>query len=213
MTTESAFALALRPFVAAHTSALTEPACAPLHSQKLPPFDEFTVFGLPSNAGLTENWGVRECMHRGELDSLDLTGDHLLPLPKKLIGQIEELESKLHGIPPINRYEKTRPITARLLEVPRVSPRATFTHSPLDAGLRTGSSTRRPVKSVSAYVRAGVDPARTLQPNMTARLEQWRSYPKYEEQMMLGILRSQKERLNPEPLWKLKRFDMVSPRF
>ena len=213
MTTESAFALAPLPFVVAHTSALTDPACAPLHSQKLPPYDEFTTFGLPSNFGITEVSGVRDCMQRGKLDTLDLTGEHVMPPPKKLVSQIEELEKKLHGTTPINRYEKTRPITARLLEVPRISPRATYVNSPIGGGLRSGSSTRRPVKSVSAYNQAGIDPSRPLQPNMAARLEQWRTYPKYEEQMMLGMLRSQKERLNPEPLWKLKRFEYASPRF
>ena len=93
---------------------------------------------------------------------------------------------------------------------PRISPRATFT--PRNSS-RNSSSTRRPLSSVTAYREAGLDPqAWPLTPSASSRIESWRSLPKYEEQMLLGHLKSQKANLAPPPPWTMKKFQNVRPR-
>ena len=146
--------------------------------------------------------------------SRDPTGDHLYNPPKKLVREIEDIEHTLRaGYMPINRYEKHRPMTAQLMR-PRISPRATFAASGASPRY-VSDSPRRPLSSVGAYRKAGLDPNNwPLQPSTTRRIEQWRSLPKYEEQMMLGQLRAMAGagQLAPPPSWKLKRFQNVQPR-
>ena len=185
-------------------------------SQKLPAYDEHTVFGLPSR-GHDEIVGVAQCMKRDEVER-SMTGDHLVKPPKKLMGEIEGLEEILrHGYMPIDRYEKLRPMTARLLvpkaqdpRIPRVSPRGAL--SAREGSVPASSSPRRKLSSIAAYRKAGIDPTYSLLPSTTAHIERWRSYPKFEEQMMLGYLKSQSHNLVPQPPWRIKRFQNVQSR-
>jgi len=108
-------------------------------------------------------------------------------------------------------------VTQQLL-TPRISPRSTFLDSPLPVpGMLPPASARRPLTSVPAYRRAGLDPQWSLLPSTTESIQKWRTLPKYEEQMMLGILKSQTDSLKnnkavTSSLWKMKRFEQVAPR-
>lgn len=179
----------------------------------LPPFDEFTIFGLPSDAGQVETVSVRDCMTRDD-SGFRMDESRLVKPPKKLLRDIDELEHKLRPpmYAPPNRYEQVRPMSARL--APRVSPRHTFaTEGGQSVRFSTGTDTR-PLTSRSAYRSAGLDghACSSLLPRTRAKIEQWSSLPKYEEQMMLNHLKSQKDQLGHAPLWKLKRYQMVPPR-
>ena len=102
-----------------------------------------------------------------------MTGDHLVKPPKKLMGEIEGLEEILrHGYMPIDRYEKLRPMTARLLvpkaqdpRIPRVSPRGAL--SAREGSVPASSSPRRKLSSIAAYRKAGIDPTYSLLPSTT----------------------------------------------
>lgn len=177
-------------------------------AQKLPPYDEFTVFGLPSDAGQVEKLGVRDCLTRDD-GPRPLRPDCLVHPPKKLVRQIEDLEKALRpsGFEPPNRYDKIRPHTAHLMN-PRLSPRA-FQPAPR----RETSGVRRPLTSVPAYRAAGLQPgSNALLPSTRASIEEWRTLPKYEEALLLGHLKSQKDRFAKAPLWKLRRYEFVPPR-
>ena len=95
-------------------------------SQKLPPFDEFTVFGLSSNAGQVETVGVKDCM-KFEEEPKPMPS-HMIYPPKRVVNEIGELEGKLtmNFVPPTRRDEfiTNRPVTARLSQPPRAGVRA-----------------------------------------------------------------------------------------
>ena len=133
----------------------------------------------------------------------------------KMQQQIDELELRLK-----NGYVDfvKRPLSARPKPtVPGYYPRQQSPRqgTPSQGSPRrpASSSPRRPLTSVSAYRQAGLKPdAWPLLPSATAAIEEWRKSPKYEEQMLLGHLRSQRERLAPPPPWKMRQFEMVPPR-
>ena len=182
----------------------------------MPPYDEFTVFGMPSAFGLTETITTRDCLTRDDVDRpIAPRQEILVRPPKKLVREIEELEHMLRpaGYQPISpRYDKIRPQTANLLARPRISPRSTIgAPSPR----RPPSGARRPLSSVSAYRRAGIEPrSNALLPSTQQSIEQWRSLPKYEEAMLLGHLKAQNDFMqrSKPPLWKLSRYEFVQPR-
>ena len=179
----------------------------------LPPFDEFTVFGLPSRAGQVENLGVHDCMRRDD-GPRDTRIDHLVQPPKHLVRDIETLEQELRPskFGPPNRYERVRPTTATLR--PRISPRSTFGSARGPTRYSESGPSGRPLTSVPAYRRAGLDnhAYNTLRPSTRQSIEEWRTFPKYEEQMMLGHLKANSDKLGNGPLWKLKRYEKVPPR-
>jgi len=171
------------------------------------PYDEFTTFGLPSHGGFPQNHGVKECLTRDDEMPEPPQREHLIYPPAKLKSEILELEMHLRGgYLPFKQEKPSRPQSARLM-VPRVSPRATYT--PREEGVRFANNTarsRRPLSSVGAYRSAGLDPT------TSARVEAWRSSPKYEEQMLIGMLKARPP-AQPPPLWKLRRFERgVAPR-
>ena len=65
--------------------------------QKLTPYDEFTVFGLPSNHGQYEEETVWDCMRRNDGPPVPRK-EMIVQPPKKLMREIEELEAKLAAI-------------------------------------------------------------------------------------------------------------------
>jgi hypothetical protein len=151
------------------------PNCVPW--QKLLPYDEFTVFGLPSNHNKLEDSGVAGCMCRDEVDAPVAQvpqGPYLLHPPAKLVKDIQALEQTLlGGWKPLNRHQKARPASARLFE-PRVSPRGTYRVA-ADA-TRSSSSSRPPLSRVGAWREAGLD-ERAPQ-SVMQRIDAWRSSPK-----------------------------------
>ena len=175
--------------------------------QKPPPFAEFTVFGQPSHGGRPQNFGVRECLQREVVASrAPLSARHPTRPTHvgKLAMQIEELETRLRGRPSANG----RSLSARS----RFSPRQPAVPTSGVSVVRTHGA-RRPLTSVSAYRQAGLTPnAWPLTESATAVIESWRACPKYEEQMLLGHLKSAGDRLKPPPPWKMRRFQMVGPR-
>jgi hypothetical protein len=132
---------------------------------------------------------------------------------RQMLQQIETLESQLRGVYPVGGHEQ-RPLSARSAAPRYYSPRrAEQARTPASPRYTSGSGGRRPLSSIGAYRQAGLNPqAWPLSPRATSVIEHWRSAPKYEEQMLLGHLRSERERLRPPPAWKLKQFEKVRPR-
>ena len=182
-------------------------------AQKFPPYDEFTSFGKPcNNPDGKDSSRVRECMTL-DADPVQPLRKDLVQPPKGLVKDIEHLEKRLYmGWRPIERSEPMpRPTTGKL--TPRVSPRGTY-GALSSARPSSTASPRRPIGSVDAYRNAGYDPhGWPMLQSTKDQLEKWRTYPKSEEQMLLGHLKAQTlSKGNQAPLWKLKRFEQVSPR-
>ena len=173
---------------------------ARLLGQKLQPFDEFTVFGLPSNHRLTESERAttKDCLDFSHVERRPGWG--IKPLPSARANQLQKdivnLERAL--------YLPKRPLSAR--EEHRPAP-------PQKASLRLGSARRRPVTDIPAYWAAGLEPeaAMWLKPEALNLMEGFRR-SKADEQILLGHLSLMAQRLAPRPVWKMKRFDGVRPK-
>ena len=198
-----------------------------LFLQKPPVYDEHTVFGQPSHAahGNPVDHGVAECMDFGYQPSYEKKKRPVsarapgivkdLSASGKMQQQIDDLELKLrNGYVDIEK----RPLSARPKPIlPGYYPRQPSPRqgSPRQETPRrpASGSPRRPLTSVSAYRQAGLQPdAWPLLPSATKAIEEWRMAPKYEEQMLLGHLRSKREQIAPPPAWKMRKFEMVPPR-
>ena len=181
--------------------------------QKLTPYDEFTVFGLPSNHGQYEEETVWDCMRRNDGPPVPRK-EMIVQPPKKLMREIEELEGTLRpgGFQPPNRYESARPLTASLVP-PRISPRATLNYPTPRGSYQLSNGNRRPLSAVSAYRKAGIEPrGNQLLKSTTDKIEQWRSRHKYEEALLLGHLKAQMTNQVKPPPWKMRQFEFVPPR-
>jgi hypothetical protein len=173
-------------------------------TQKLPPYDEFTAFGLPSNHGDYEQIGVKECIQ---------FASELTPRPKEKSAQKSKLEeevsaraNRLTPIHPLDRHDH-RPKWD--VENRKPTPRA-YEGSPRAGG---ASSTRRPLSGVEAYRKVGLgDGPNWLGTNALRLVERTRGAPKYEEQQMLGFL-SSRGGIRPRVEWTMSRFQSVGPRF
>ena len=175
--------------------------------KKPPPFDEFTVFGLPSDHGIPVQTTTRDCMTHddrrpGYGSARGAPNERAIHLQK----QISTLEKQLR-VAPIGG----RPGSARNHHAPMPPP----PQRPPSAREARLASPRRPVTSISAYRDGiGLDEQQTswLGPNAMAAFDTFRGSSKAEEQMLLGFLKSARGKMAPRPLWKLKRFEAERPR-
>ena len=166
-------------------------ASADHDTQKQANYDEFTVFGKPSNEIGLQPHTTADCL---TFDAPPSGGIMRQSSPRRseLQQEILNLERKL----------RTRPLSAR----PQPEPRLPTPQVPV---ARRATSARRPVTSVTAYRNVGLTPDYMLLPQATALLEHSRGGPKVEEQIMLGFMKSNQARLAPRPHWKMKRFEMI----
>ena len=176
-------------------------------SQKVPLYDEFTVFGMPSGKDEVEKLGVRDCLQSAPEPSPLTPRPPQLKRGSKLEASIAALEERVHyAFPP--QINPENPFLLRKYRDP-THPQPNLMPSP-----RSLHSPRRPMSNVGAYRRVGLDQAEQwLLPSATRLVESARSRPKYEEQMMLGFLSARAHR-NPQASggWKMKRFQLTNPR-
>ena len=177
-------------------------------SQKPPLYDEFTVFGMPSGQDEVEKLGVRDCLQSVPEPSRLTPRPPQLKRASKLEASIAALEERVHyAFPP--QINPENPFLLRKYRDP-THPQPNLVSSP-----RSLHSPRRPMSNVAAYRRVGLDHAdQWLLPSATRLVESARSRPKYEEQMMLGFLSARAHRTSAQTptSWKMKRFQLTSPR-
>lgn len=176
-----------------------------------PPYDEFTVFGLPSDHKIEQVFTTRDCLSHGSgqspLDNKPGPVRGRTPRETPQSARIKEMRKEIRQLEDA-LYTPHRPISARSKPLPPPLPPPSPRMS--------SAGPRRPATSIRAYQKAGLDGnAYTwLGPGAVQAMESFRAAPKFEEQMLLGFLKQAHGtgRLTPRPLWKMSRFEREGPR-
>ena len=185
--------------------------------QKPAAYDEFTIFGLPSDHREMEHVTVRDCLSRPEgggppprrpgawMAGKQMGSPRAATREMMLRQQITSLEHELH--PPSRAFGSTRPLSARG-DSAAPSPRPPST---LGSPRVNSARPRKALSDIRAYQAAGLTAqAHWPSPTITALIESSRGAPKAEEQMLLGLLKARP--ITPRPLWKIPRFERELPR-
>mmetsp|Transcript_41701 Transcript_41701/g.109985 ORF Transcript_41701/g.109985 Transcript_41701/m.109985 type:complete len:318 (+) Transcript_41701:79-1032(+) len=173
------------------------------------PYDDSTVFGLPSNHGVQVALDIKDCLKHGSPPSSGASRTGALSARESsLREQIGSLEKHLQVGTGLIQLERRRPVSARdpsTYHAPRPPP---------PREVKTGR-VRRPMSSVGAYRRSGLNQQQMawLPANAAQTMESFRGASKAQEQMLLGHLKAAQGKILAErPLWKIKRFEVQRPR-
>ena len=197
---------------------------AAVSGKKPDPYDEFTVFGQPSGpvtAGQAgrQSQGVWACMRFDDAmpKPAPATSTSLRPEPEgpksQLKKELDALATELRGVFPYPHGHDRRPLSSHKRQsAPSARPSDS---APAPPAVRFGGGSRRPLTSISAYQKAGINPksAALLTTGASAAIEQWRTGSKFEEQMLLGQLKNAMPAIGAAgPLWKLERYERIPGR-